>query len=191
MRVEIAQLVYASSDAVYSLRRTSISEATPRGPDLTSTASCTGRSELDAGGRGAGTAWRSCVCTAIYGAGDTHNFVRAEPLPAPGAQGRPHCAVRQLARRPATISHVDDAVDLISRGHLAWINGSASTSPAEDRRRSARLPQMIAARAGRPVEIAAVGATESRRPIAISTSPISCAPFRARASGRFDDGIGR
>ena len=108
--VEIAQLVYASSDAVYSFATTLISEATPPVPiDLYGVMHRARELMLASEAKAPVAVLR---LTAIYGAGDTHNsygpnrFLRQAlkdgriALFGNGEETRDHL-------------HVDDAVDLI------------------------------------------------------------------------------
>jgi UDP-glucose 4-epimerase len=147
---EIAQLVYASSDAVYSFATALISEETPAVPlDLYGAMHRT-RELILAGEAKAPLA--ILRLTAVYGAGDTHNsygpnrFLRQAlkdariPLFGNGEETRDHL-------------HVDDALDLIlkvvthgSTGLLNLATGKSETFRA--------VADMIAARAGRPVEVA-------------------------------------
>ena len=144
--VEIAQLVYASSDAVYSFATTLISEATPPVPiDLYGVMHRARELMLASEAKAPVAVLR---LTAIYGAGDTHNsygpnrFMRQAlkegriALFGNGEETRDHL-------------HVDDAVDLIlkvishgSTGLLNFASGSSETfrSVAE---------MVAAARAGR------------------------------------------
>jgi len=147
---EIAQLVYASSEAVYSFATALISEETPAVPlDLYGAMHRT-RELILAGEAKAPLA--ILRLTAVYGAGDTHNsygpnrFLHQAlkdariPLFGNGEETRDHL-------------HVDDAVDLIlkvvthgSTGLLNLATGKSETFRA--------VADMIAARAGRPVEVA-------------------------------------
>jgi UDP-glucose 4-epimerase len=148
--VELAQLVYASSDAVYSFATPSISEETPAIPlDLYGAMHRTRELMLAAEAKAALAILR---LTAVYGAGDTHNsygpnrFLRQAlkdgriPLFGNGEETRDHL-------------HVDDAVDLIlqvaSHGSTGLINVATGKSET-----FFAVAQMIAAHAGRPVEIA-------------------------------------
>ena len=178
--VEIAQLVYASSDAVYSFATTLISEATPPVPTDLYGVMHRARELMFASEAKAPVA--VLRLTAIYGAGDTHNsygpnrFMRQAlkegriALFGNGEETRDHL-------------HVDDAVDLLlkvishgSTGLLNCASGSSETfrSVADDGRRLG-----LAGRSRSPPR-----RDKIPRLIAISTPPISCAPFRACASGR-------
>jgi len=148
--VEIAHLVYASSDAVYSFATASVAEETPAIPlDLYSAMHRTRELMLAAEAKAPLAILR---LTAVYGPGDTHNsygpnrFLRQAlkddriPLFGNGEETRDHL-------------HVDDAVDrildVVSHGSTGLINiatGKSETFFA--------VAQMIAARAGRPVEVA-------------------------------------
>jgi UDP-glucose 4-epimerase len=148
--VAIAQLVYASSDAVYSFDTALISEETPAVPlDLYGAMHRT--RELMLAGE-AKAPFAMLRITGLYGAGDTHNsygpnrFLRQAladgriPLFGDGEETRDHV-------------HVDDAVDLILRvvshrstGLLNVATGKSATFRA--------VADLIAAVAGRPVEIA-------------------------------------
>jgi nucleoside-diphosphate-sugar epimerase len=148
--VEIAQLVYASSDAVYSFATALISEETPAVPlDLYGAMHRT-RELMLAGEAKAPLA--VLRLTAVYGAGDTHNsygpnrFLRQAlkdgriPLFGNGEETRDHL-------------YADDAVDLIlkvvSHGSTGFLN--LATGKSETFR---AVAEMVAARAGRSVEIA-------------------------------------
>src|SRR5262245_949015 len=148
--VELAQLVYASSDAVYSFAATTISDDTPAIPlDLYGAMHRTRELMLAAEAKAPLAILR---LTAVYGAGDTHNsygpnrFLRQAlkdgriPLFGHGEETRDHL-------------HVDDAVDrildVVSHGSTGLINVATGKSEA-----FFAVAQMIAARAGRPVEIA-------------------------------------
>jgi UDP-glucose 4-epimerase len=148
--VELAQLIYASSDAVYSFATTSISEETPAIPlDLYGAMHRTRELMLAAEAKAPLAILR---LTAIFGAGDTHNsygpnrFLRQAikdgrvPLFGNGEETRDHL-------------HVDDAVDRIldvvaheSTGLINVATGKSESFFA--------VAQLIAAQAGRPVEIA-------------------------------------
>ncbi len=148
--VEAAQLVYASSDAVYSFATASISEETPAIPlDLYGAMHRTRELMLAAEAKAPLAILR---LTSVYGPGDTHNsygpnrFLRQAladgriPLFGNGEETRDHL-------------HVDDAVALIlevvARGSTGLINLATGTSAS-----FYSVAQMIAAQAGRPVEIA-------------------------------------
>ena len=148
--VELAQLVYASSDAVYSFATTSISEETPAIPlDLYGAMHRTRELILAAEAKAPLAILR---LTAAYGAGDTHNsygpnrFLRQAikdgriPLFGNGEETRDHL-------------HVDDAVDrildVVAHGSTGLINVATGKSES-----FYAVAQMIAAQAGRPVEIA-------------------------------------
>lgn len=148
--VELAQLVYASSDAVYSFATTSISEETPAIPlDLYGAMHRTRELMLATEAKAPLAILR---LTAVYGAGDTHNsygpnrFLQQAladgriPLFGNGEETRDHL-------------HVDDAADLIlqvvSHGSTGLIN--LATGQSETFR---AVADMIAAGAGRAVEIA-------------------------------------
>ena len=148
--VDIAQLVYASSDAVYSFADPLIYEETPAVPlDLYGAMHRTRELMLAAEAKAPVAILR---LTAVYGAGDTHNsygpnrFLRQAfkdgriPLFGIGEETRDHL-------------HVDDAVDLVlkvvtyaSTGLLNLATGKSETFRA--------VAEMIAATAPRPVEIA-------------------------------------
>jgi UDP-glucose 4-epimerase len=147
---EIAQLVYASSDAVYSFDTALISEETPAVPiDLYGAMHRTRELMLMGEAKAPLAILR---LTAVYGAGDTHNsygpnrFLRQAlkdgriALFGNGEETRDHL-------------HVDDAVDLILRvvahastGLLNLATGTSATFRA--------VAETIAARAGSPIEIA-------------------------------------
>lgn len=148
--VELAQLVYASSDAVYSFATTSISEDTPAIPlDLYGAMHRTRELMLAAEAKAPLAILR---LTAVYGAGDTHNsygpnrFLRQAikdgrvPLFGNGEETRDHL-------------HVDDAVerilDVIAHGSTGLVNVATGQSET-----FLAVAEMIAAQAGRPVEIA-------------------------------------
>jgi UDP-glucose 4-epimerase len=148
--VELAQLVYASSDAVYSFSTPSISEETPAiPPDLYGAMHHTRELMLAAEAKAPLAILR---ITGVYGAGDTHNsygpnrFMRQAlkdgriPLFGNGEETRDH-------------PHVDDVVDrildVISHGSKGLINVATGKSET-----FLAVAQMIAAQAGRPVEIA-------------------------------------
>jgi nucleoside-diphosphate-sugar epimerase len=148
--VEIAQLVYASSDAVYSFATTLISEATPPAPiDLYGVMHRARELMLASEAKAPVAVLR---LTAIYGTSDTHNsygpnrFMRQAlkdgriSLFGNGEETRDHL-------------HVDDAVGLILRvithgsaGLLNLASGSSATFRS--------VAEAVAARAGRTVEIA-------------------------------------
>jgi nucleoside-diphosphate-sugar epimerase len=148
--VAVAQLIYASSDAVYSFATPLISEETPAAPlDLYGAMHRTREVMLAAEANAPLAVLR---LTAVYGADDTHNsygpnrFLRQAlkdgriPLFGNGEETRDHL-------------HADDAVDLIlkvashrSTGLLNLATGKSQTFRA--------VAGMIAARTGRPVEIA-------------------------------------
>ena len=179
--VEIAQLVYASSDAVYSFATTLISEATPPVPiDLYGVMHRARELMLASEAKAPVAVLR---LTAIYGAGDTHNsygpnrFMRQAlkdgriALFGNGEETRDHL-------------HVDDAVDVILKVIIARIDRACSIL----RQRKIR-DVSIGCRDGRRLALAGRSRSRPRRdkirrPIAISTPPISCAPFRACASSR-------
>ena len=173
--VEIAQLVYASSDAVYSFATTLISEATPPVPiDLYGVMHRARELMLASEAKAPVAVLR---LTAIYGTGDTHNsygpnrFMRQAlkdgriSLFGNGEETRDHL-------------HVDDAVDLILKVIIAWIDG-----PAQSRQRELR-----------DVSIGCRGSGRSRGPNGRdrdlrATEPGNPSPFRyhqpaARLSGR-------
>jgi nucleoside-diphosphate-sugar epimerase len=147
---EIAQVVYASSDAVYSFATALISEDTPAVPlDLYGAMHRT-RELMLAGECKAPLA--VLRLTAVYGAEDTHNsygpyrFVR---------QALKDGRVSLFGNGEETRDHlyIDDAVDLIlkvvshgSTGLLNLASGNSATFRA--------AAEMAAAHAGRPVEIA-------------------------------------
>ena len=149
--VDIAQLVYASSDAVYSFATTLISEATPPVPiDLYGVMHRARELMLASEAKAPVAVLR---LTAIYGAGDTHNsygpnrFMRQAlkdgriALFGNGEETRDHL-------------HVDDAVDLHPQGDLARIDG-----PAQFRQRTFR-DVSIGCRDGR--RLARAGRSRSR-----------------------------
>ena len=148
--VDIAQLVYASSDAVYSFATTLISEATPPVPtDLYGVMHRARELMLASEAKAPVAILR---LTAIYGPGDTHNsygpnrFMRQAlkegriALFGNGEETRDHL-------------HVDDAVDLllkvISHGSTGLLNCASGRSET-----FRSVAEMVAGRAGRPVEIA-------------------------------------
>jgi UDP-glucose 4-epimerase len=148
--LDIAQLVYASSDAVYSFADALICEETPAVPlDLYGAMHRTRELMLAAEANAPLAILR---VTAVYGAGDTHNsygpnrFLRQAlkdgriPLFGGGEETRDHL-------------HVDDAVDLFlevvthaSTGLLNLATGKSESFRA--------VAEMIAAVAPRPIEIA-------------------------------------
>jgi UDP-glucose 4-epimerase len=146
---EIAQLVYASSDAVYSFATPLISEETPAVPLDLYGAMHRARELMLSGEAKAPLA--ILRLTAVYGPDDTHNsygpnrFLRQAlkdgriPLFGNGEETRDHL-------------HVDDAVDLIlkvvSHGSTGLLN--LATGKSETFR---GVADMIVARAGRPVEV--------------------------------------
>jgi UDP-glucose 4-epimerase len=147
--VELAQLIYASSDAVYSFATTLICEDTPAIPtDLYGAMHRTRELMLAAEAKAPLAILR---LTAIYGADDTHNsygpnrFVRQAlkdgriPLFGNGEETRDHL-------------YVDDAVDLILKTALRGSTGVLNlvTGKSESFRTVADL---VAAQAGRPIEI--------------------------------------
>jgi UDP-glucose 4-epimerase len=148
--VEIAQLVYASSDAVYSFATALISEETPAVPlDLYGAMHRTRELMLAGEAKGPLAVLR---LTAVYGAADTHNsygpnrFLRQAlkdgriPLFGNGEETRDHL-------------YADDAVDLIlkvvSHGSTGFLN--LATGKSETFR---TVAEMVSARARRSVEIA-------------------------------------
>jgi UDP-glucose 4-epimerase len=149
-RVEVAQLVYASSDAVYPFASALISEETPAAPvDLYGAMHRMRELMLSSEAKAPLAVLR---LTAIYGAGDTHNsygpnrFLRQ-------ALGEGRIALFGNGEETRDHLYVDDAVDLIlevaaraSTGLLNLASGSSATFRA--------LADMVAARVGRPVEIA-------------------------------------
>jgi UDP-glucose 4-epimerase len=148
--VEIAQIVYMSSDAVYSFANALICEETPAVPlDLYGAMHRTREIMIAAEVKAPLATLRA---TALYGAGDTHNsygpnrFVREAlkhgriPLFGNGEETRDHL-------------HVADAADIVlkvithgSTGLLNLATGKSETFRA--------VADLIAARASRPVEIA-------------------------------------
>lgn len=148
--VELAQLVYASSDAVYSLATSLISEETPAIPvDLYGAMHRTRELILAAEGKAPLAVLR---ITGLYGAGDTHNsygpnrFMRQAlkdgriALFGNGEETRDHV-------------HVDDATELIlkvvTHGSTGLVNLATGASPT-----FRTVAEWVAARAGRAVEIA-------------------------------------
>jgi nucleoside-diphosphate-sugar epimerase len=148
--VDIAQLVYASSDAVYSFADGLICEETPAVPlDLYGAMHRTRELMLAAEAKAPLAILR---LTAVYGAGDTHNsygpnrFLRQAlkdgriPLFGNGDETRDHL-------------HVDDAVDLVLK--VATHTSTGLLNLATGKSESFRaVAQMIAAMASRPIEIA-------------------------------------
>lgn len=148
-KVKLAQIVYASSDAVYPFSFTLISEETPAAaPDLYGSMHRTREIMLAAEAPAPLAILR---LTAIYGHGDTHNsygpnrFIRMAlkdgriPLFGGGEETRDHL-------------YVDDAVAIIlrvvahgSRGLLNLASGQSETFRA--------AAELIAAQAGRTVTI--------------------------------------
>jgi nucleoside-diphosphate-sugar epimerase len=148
--VEIAQLVYASSDAVYSFATTLISEDTPAVPlDLYGAMHRT-RELMLAGEAKAPLA--VLRLTAVYGAGDTHNSYGPNRF---ARQALKDGRISLFGNGEETRDHlyVDDAVDLIlkvvSHGSTGLLNLATGTSVT-----FRAVAEMVAARAGRPVEIA-------------------------------------
>jgi nucleoside-diphosphate-sugar epimerase len=148
--VELAQLVYASSDAVYSFSTPSISEETPAiPPDLYGAMHHTRELMLAAEAKAPLAILR---ITGVYGAGDTHNsygpnrFMRQAlkdgriPLFGNGEETRDHPHVDDVA---------DRILDVISHGSKGLINVATGKSET-----FLAVAQVIAAQAGRPVEIA-------------------------------------
>jgi nucleoside-diphosphate-sugar epimerase len=148
--VDIAQLVYASSDAVYSFATALISEETPAAPLDLYGAMHRIRELMLAGEAKAPLA--VLRVTAVYGADDTHNsygpnrFLR---------QALKEGRISLFGNGEETRDHVyvDDVVDLILRvvshgstGLLNVATGKSVTFRA--------VAEMVAARVGRPVEIA-------------------------------------
>jgi UDP-glucose 4-epimerase len=148
--VEVAQLVYASSDAVYSFATALISEETPAVPlDLYGAMHRTRELLLAAEAKAPLAILR---LTAVYGAGDTHNsygpnrFLRQAlkdgriPLFGNGEESRDHL-------------HVDDATQLIlkvvTHGSAGLMNLATGTSET-----FRMVADLVAARAGRAVEVA-------------------------------------
>ena len=148
--IEIAQLVYASSDAVYSFATTLISEATPAVPiDLYGVMHRARELILASEAK---TPLAVLRLTAIYGAGDTHNsygpnrFMRQAlkdgriALFGNGEETRDHV-------------HVDDAVDVIlkviAHGSTGLLNVASGRSVT-----FRSVADRVAARAGRAVEVA-------------------------------------
>lgn len=147
--VGIAQLVYASSDAVYSFATALISEETPAAPvDLYGIMHRTRELMLAAEANAPLAVLR---LTAVYGAGDTHNsygpnrFLR---------QALKDGRIALFGNGEETRDHlyVDDAVNLILKAVLHGSSGllNLATGKSETFRAAADI---IAARAGRPVEI--------------------------------------
>ncbi|PWT86755.1 MAG: NAD-dependent dehydratase [Proteobacteria bacterium] len=153
--VALAQLVYASSDAVYSFATTLIAEETPAIPtDLYGAMHRTRELMLASEVKAPLAILRYC---AIYGAGDTHNsygpnrFVRQAlkdgriALFGEGEETRDHL-------------HIADAVaatmNVIRHGSTGLVN-LASGRSATFRQVAELVAEVVAARAGRPVEIAA------------------------------------
>jgi UDP-glucose 4-epimerase len=147
---EIAQLVYASSDAVYSFATPLISEETPAVPlDLYGAMHRTRELMLSGEAKAPLAILR---LTAVYGADDTHNsygpnrFLRQAlkdgriPLFGNGEETRDHL-------------YVDDAVefilDVVSHGSTGLINLASGKSVT-----FRAVADMVPARAGRPVEVA-------------------------------------
>jgi UDP-glucose 4-epimerase len=138
---EIAQLIYASSDAVYSFATPLISEETPAVPlDLYGAMHRTRELMLSGEAKAPLVVLR---LTAVYGTDDTHNSYG------------PNRFLRQALNGEETRDHlyVDDAVALIlnvvSHGSTGLINLASGKSVT-----FRAVADMIAARAGRPVEIA-------------------------------------
>jgi UDP-glucose 4-epimerase len=147
--VELAQLVYASSDAVYSFDTPLISEDTPAVPiDLYGVMHRARELVLGAEAKAPLAILR---ITGVYGAGDTHNsygpnrFLRQAlkdgriALFGNGEEMRDHV-------------YIDDAIDLvlkvIAHGSTGLINvASGNSTPFR------AVAELIAARAGSPVEI--------------------------------------
>jgi nucleoside-diphosphate-sugar epimerase len=146
---DLAQLVYASSDAVYSFATELISEETPAAPiDLYGAMHRTRELMLAAEAKAPLAILRF---TAVYGAGDTHNsygpnrFLR---------QALKDGRISLFGNGEETRDHlyVDDAVDLllkvVSHGSTGLLNLASGTSAT-----FRTVADMIAARAARPVEI--------------------------------------
>jgi UDP-glucose 4-epimerase len=147
--VELAQLIYASSDAVYSFATTLICEDTPAIPlDLYGAMHRTRELMLAAEARAPLAILR---LTAIYGADDTHNsygpnrFVRQA-----FKDGR--IALFGYGEETRDHLYVDDAVDLILKTALRGSTGllNLASGKSESFRTVADL---VAAQAGRPIEI--------------------------------------
>jgi len=151
--VDIAQLVYASSDAVYSFADALIGEETPAVPlDLYGAMHRARELMLVAEAKAPLAILR---LTAVYGAGDTHNsygpnrFLRQAlkdgriPLFGNGEETRDHL-------------HVDDAVDLVLK--VVTHGSTGLLNPATGKSKTFRaVAEMIAAIASRPIEIAPSG----------------------------------
>jgi UDP-glucose 4-epimerase len=148
--VDLARLVYASSDAVYSFDTTLISEETPAAPlDLYGVMHRARELILAAEAKAPLAILR---LTAVYGAGDTHNsygpnrFLR---------QALNDGRIALFGNGEETRDHlcINDAVDLIlkvvthgSTGLINLASGKSATFRA--------VADLIAAQAGKPVEIA-------------------------------------
>ena len=183
--VDIAQLVYASSDAVYSFATTLISEATPSVPtDLYGVMHRARELMLASEAKAPLAVLR---LTAIYGAGDTHNsygpnrFMRQAlkegriALFGNGEETRDHL-------------HVDDAVDLLLK-----VISHGSTGLLNCRQRTFR-DVSIGCRDGRGAGWPAgrdrhLGATKSAQLTGISTPPICLRAFPGVRFRPLEDGL--
>jgi nucleoside-diphosphate-sugar epimerase len=148
--VEVGQLVYASSDAVYSFATTLISEETPAAPlDLYGAMHRTRELMLAAEARAPLALLR---VTAVYGPGDTHNSYGPNRFLRQALKDR---RISLFGNGEETRDHIyiDDAVDLILRvvlrGSTGLLNVATGKSPT-----FRAVAEMIAARAGGPIEIA-------------------------------------
>jgi nucleoside-diphosphate-sugar epimerase len=148
-QVEIAQLIYVSSDAVYSFATPLISEETPAVPvDLYGAMHRTRELMLASEAKAPLAILR---LTAVYGAGDTHNsygpnrFIR---------QALKDGRIALFGEGEETRDHLyaNDAVEFIlkvlSHGSTGLLN--LGTGKSETFR---KVADVIAARAGRPVEV--------------------------------------
>jgi nucleoside-diphosphate-sugar epimerase len=147
--VELAQLIYASSDAVYSFATTLICEETPAIPtDLYGAMHRTRELMLDAEAKAPLAVLR---LTAIYGANDTHNSYGPNRF---ARQALKDGRIALFGNGEETRDHlyVDDAVDLMlqtamhgSTGVLNLVTGKSESFRA--------VADLVAAQAGRPIEI--------------------------------------
>jgi nucleoside-diphosphate-sugar epimerase len=147
--VKLAQLIYASSDAVYSFAMTLINEETPAVPtDLYGAMHRTRELMLGAEAKAPLAVLR---LTAIYGADDTHNSYGPNRF---ARQALKDGRIALFGNGEETRDHlyVDDAVDLILKIALHGSTGllNLATGKSESFRSVADL---VAAQSGRPVEV--------------------------------------
>jgi UDP-glucose 4-epimerase len=148
--VEIAQLVYASSDAVYSLATPLICEETPAVPVDLYGLMHRARELMLAGEVKAPLA--ILRITGVYGTGDTHNSYGPNRF-ARQALKDGRIALFGNGEEMRDHVYIDDAValllEVVSRRSTGVLNFASGTSTT-----FRTVADMIAARAGRPIEIA-------------------------------------